>query len=54
MGGGLLAAALMDEEIQKYKNRLSGPILDRIDMHLEIFESVYEKKSPENILDLEV
>lgn len=34
--------------IEKYLNRISGPLLDRIDLHVEVKPVKYQKLSPEN------
>ena len=42
--------------VQKYLNRISGPLLDRIDIHLEVvpvpFEKLSEKRSSETSLEI--
>ena len=34
-------------EIQRYMNRLSGPLLDRIDLHIEVFPVAFEELAKE-------
>ncbi|MBI4215358.1 MAG: YifB family Mg chelatase-like AAA ATPase [Parcubacteria group bacterium] len=44
-----------DVQVQKYQKRISGPILDRIDLHVEVprvkFEDLYEAESSDDGLE---
>ncbi|MBI4119916.1 MAG: YifB family Mg chelatase-like AAA ATPase [Parcubacteria group bacterium] len=39
-------------QIQKYRRKLSGPLLDRIDLHVEVPRVKYEKLVSDNLADL--
>lgn len=41
------------EQIKRYRSRISGPLLDRIDMHIEVPALPVEQLSPESALTVE-
>lgn len=39
-----------DEQIKKYINKISGPLLDRIDLHIEVNQVKYQNLNTNNSL----
>ena len=37
------------EQIERYRNKISGPLLDRIDMHIEVSNVPYQKLNSNNV-----
>ena len=49
-GDSLKACACSDGAIKRYRRRLSGPLLDRIDIHLDVPRVPYEKLAVDTVV----
>lgn len=49
LGDPIHQCTCTEAQIQKYRSRLSGPLLDRIDIHIEILPVSYEELADEDI-----
>jgi predicted ATPase with chaperone activity len=51
----IVVASVQPESIQRYQNRISGPLLDRIDLHIDVPPCKlknYKTKNPQKTLKL--
>lgn len=49
-GDSKIPCKCKDFEIENYRSKLSGPIIDRIDMHIHVLQINYENLKEKNVL----
>lgn len=56
LGDSLHDCACTDSQVQRYRSRISGPLMDRIDIHIQVpavrYSELTEKKRPESSPDI--